>query len=569
MCHEVEHAHSDDVYMQQNFPPLPVWREKRRGHDMSSPRQQSSVGFAGRKTSPSSSTVLRLVLLGRAGSGKSSTANSILGRKILDLKVSSALAAQRSRRVSGEFRGRQLLILDTPGVLDTHQTPQEVQRELRRSVSLLFPGPHAILIVIQIGRFTQDERDALCQIKEAMGSHALSFSVVVFTHGDRLEEGASVKHRLIDECRDLAELVASCGGRYCVFDNQSPNNKEQVSELLALVDGMMRDNGESCYTSKMLQRAEEELAHQLREERMLRAEKDELLKRKQEEAVREWYEKELGLIEQKNRMEWEELKRKLELEMEKETKEAKDREEAFRQELEEQKAQEVTILREVERRKREALQGRLDKVSRMLEEQVEREQKTRQLIEERIQREKEESERRERERELQQIQMEQAIRQREEMERDALQREFEKLFQSLEDLSRKEEEKKKQMDSMLRRERLENQREMDIQMEHLRAEKRKSEALKRELKLLKIKAEQQKAAEEGAKRLLEESLQKERERCATEMFSLKKLCGRKCAEMFEKVSAEKHWTVTGYVQEMGLLGLNAALEKVGAPCCIQ
>ncbi|KAM3864870.1 GTPase IMAP family member 2-like [Diretmus argenteus] len=249
-------------------------------------KQRPSINW--RKAS-CSSTEVRLVMLGRTGNGKSSTANSILGCKAFESKVGSCSVTQRCRRVCGDFRGRHITILDTPGLLNTQQTPQEVQRELRKSVALMYPGPHAFLLVFQIGRFTQEEKEAVQQIKQVLGPQALGFSVVVFTHGDCLDRGTSVRPCLIEGSEGLAELVDRCGGRYCIFNNQNSKSKEQVSELLDLVDSMLGANKGSCYTSKMLHEAEEEMAQKHREERRLLKEKEELIKRKQETSIREWY----------------------------------------------------------------------------------------------------------------------------------------------------------------------------------------------------------------------------------------------------------------------------------------
>lgn len=209
----------------------------------------------------------------------------------------------------------------------------------------------------------------------------------------------------------------------------------------------------------------------------------------------------------------------------------------------------------------------------MLEEQVEREQQAWRAMEEKIQKDCAENEKKERERELQQLEKEQAIRQRGEMKRDALQKELVKLTHSLEEQSTKEEDRKKHMDDLLRREREENQKERDIQLEKQRADKMRIVALQQELRLVKIKIEQQKTSEENLQRQLKESLRGEKERCDKEMSEP---CDEKCLELCEgtrkKTSAEGCSTVanlTGYAQEMGLLGLNAALEMVGAPCCIQ
>ncbi|KAK1886833.1 GTPase IMAP family member 9 [Dissostichus eleginoides] len=480
-------------------------------------RQLSSIRVSVNKPSSSSAEV-RLVLLGKTGSGKSSTANSILGSKVFDSKVSSSSVTQQCHRVSGEFRGRNLTLLDTPGLLDTRQTPQEVQKELRKSVSLLYPGPHTFLIVIQIGRYTQEEKDTVWQIEQAMGAFAFGLSVVVFTHGDLLEEGTSVKQCMIDGCKDVAELVARCGGRYCIFNNQSFKNKEQVSEMLALVDSMMQENGGICYSSTMLQKLE--------------------------------------MVQQKSKMEMEELKKRQQFEKKDEEKLSRDHDEAFRRVMEEY------VKREKETKPQEMV--------RLMEKPGGQNEKSNGEEYPKGKRGK----LKEREREgISANTEEQASRQREEMRRDTFQKELDKLTMSLKEQSKKEEDTKRQMESLIRRERKESQRERDIQMENMRAEKRRTLALQQELKIIRMKGEKQKETEENLKRQLEENLQMEREKCIKEMSALKKQYDKKpCTETMKKRSAEKHstlTTVTGYAQEMGLLRLNAALETVGAPCCIQ
>lgn len=513
-----------------------------------------------------------MVLLGQTGSGKSSTANTVLGRKVFDSKGSGSAGAQHCHKANGEICGRTLTLLDTPGLLHTHQTPLEVQREVRRSISLLYPGPHVFLIVIRIRRFTQGEQDAVHNIKLAMGSQALEFAVVVFTHGELLEEWTSMKHCLLDGGTELAQLVDGCGGRFCLFNNHNSKNRDQVSELLVLVDKVLQGNGGRCYSIKMLHTAEE-----LMEENRLMDEKEELLKLDLETATKESHERELLMVRQQNQKEIEELKKKHEAEKQKVEKLAKEREDNLRWEMEENENrdrertfQELVRLMEFcreEMEKREVLQEKLDKVTHMLEEKVEREQKVRRAFEEKIQKDREESEKREREMEIQQIQREQTTREMEEKKRVALQEELDNVTRCLEEQRRREEDGKKQMENLLRREREENQREREIQMDKQSTEKRRTVALQQELKLLRMKMEQLKRTEGHLRRQLEQKergvkgacvLKKQQERWSLEPS--KKRCGRGRSTIK---------AVGGYMQEMGLLGINAVLESVGAPCSIQ
>ncbi|KAK7821848.1 hypothetical protein U0070_004812 [Myodes glareolus] len=152
---------------------------------------------------------------------------------------------------NGEWDGKEVEVTDTLDILSPQYQPEVAAEKICEVFAS--PGPHVVLLVIQVGRYTAEDQQAARRLQEIFGEGILAYTILVFTRKKDLAGGSLEEYVQENNNKSLEDLHVACERRLSGLSNraQGDERKAQMEDLKEKIELVLWENEGHCSTTKL------------------------------------------------------------------------------------------------------------------------------------------------------------------------------------------------------------------------------------------------------------------------------------------------------------------------------
>nr|XP_021330511.1 interferon-induced very large GTPase 1-like [Danio rerio] len=147
-----------------------------------------------RKRSKDQPPSMRILLLGKSVSENSRVGNLILGRSAFD----SEAPADVVERVGGRLKDRHVTLINSPQLLNTQISDDQITQTVRECVRLSDPGPHVVLLLLQHQQCSAEDQERVEKLQDSFSERLLQHTLVLSTQEPT--EPNQILQKIIQKC---------------------------------------------------------------------------------------------------------------------------------------------------------------------------------------------------------------------------------------------------------------------------------------------------------------------------------------------------------------------------------